>query len=466
MVKQLQPVRASAYPAFPDPAARPGPSPDLPVATAPGLLLCIVAFLMIPGTFNLAGAVLSPYRLLLLGLFPFLVRRWIVDTGGRPAAVDLLILASSLWTVLALTVNHGLSALPRATILFVELFGGYLIGRTLIRNRIDHKNYFRFLTIVFLFLMPFLVLEAATLVNIPRKIADLVFSLAPRDTHLNPRFFLYRAQGPLEHPILLGLVASMGVANVAYIYRNSLREAAGRALFFVAIVFMSVSSGPLLSVAIQLCLTAWDRALAFLRFKWLLLVYLVLLGLLLLRIGVDIRIREFIVNYLSYSQGSAEGRLVVFDYGMMEVRQHPVFGIGLDDWTRPWWRAGKGSFDNFWLLQAMRFGVPAFGFLALAWAVGFARIAAQRTLTPEEADYRRGYLITMVGLALVLGTVYIWNATAIFVAIYLGAGGWFYLQPREVDARDAEVRSRRAAQSRALGVVPAPPGGRVMSHES
>jgi hypothetical protein len=180
---------------------------------------------------------------------------------------------------------------------------------------------------------------------------------------------------------------------------------------------------------------------------------------------VDLEIRELIVEHLSYSPDSAEGRLVVFDYGTMEVGRHPVFGIGLNDWTRPWWRAGKSSFDNYWLLQAMRYGLPTFLFLALAWAVSFARIATQRTLTPEEADYRRGYLITLTGLGIILGTVYIWSATAVFVAIYLGAGGWFYLRPREADARDAAVRSRRAAQSRALGVVPSPARRPALGHE-
>ena len=52
--------------------------------------------------------------------------------------------------------------MPRATIMVVEMFGGYLVGRMLIRNRIDHRNYFRFLTLVFLVLLPFVVLEMLT----------------------------------------------------------------------------------------------------------------------------------------------------------------------------------------------------------------------------------------------------------------------------------------------------------------
>lgn len=415
--------------------------------------MLIIGVLLIPGTFQVAGSVLSPYRVLLLALFPFLMRRWITDTGGRPATTDLLMLASCTWLGLALIANHGLSTIPRAVIMVVELFGGYLVGRTLIRNRVDHKNYFRFLTIAFLVLMPFVVLEMLTGFNTIRTIADLVLSVPRRQGNLGQRFGFVRAQGPLEHPILFGMVASMGVANAYYIYRRS-TQGILRAGFFTFMTFSSLSTGPLLSVFCQLCLIAWDRAFAFLRFRWLMLAYLALLAVMALRIGAEFQLRDFIVNHLSYSSGSAEGRLVNLDYGLMEVKRHPVFGIGLNDWTRPWWRAGESTFDNFWLLQAMRFGLPTLIFLALAWAVSFVRIATQRTLSPEEADYRRGYLMTMIGLGIVLGTVFIWNATSVFVMIYLGAGGWFYLQPREAETRDLEARNRRAAQARAFGVVP------------
>jgi hypothetical protein len=417
---------------------------------------------MFPGTFTVAGAVLSPYRVLLLVLFPFLIRRWLADCGGRPAVVDLLVLASFLWMFLAIVVNNGMAGVPRGVIMFAEFAGGYLIGRTLIRNRIDHKNYFRYLTYVFLALMPFAVLEMLTGFNAIRTIADFVLTIPPRQGNLDHRLGMTRAQGTLEHPITWGMIASMCVANVFYIYRERLPAALGRTGLFAFVTFTSLSTGPLLSVALQIGMIAWDRALAFLRFRWLLLAYLALFGLLLVRIGGELHLRELIVNDVSYAKASAETRLIVWDYGTMEVKRHPIFGIGLNDWTKPWWKASKTSFENFWLGQAMRFGLPSFFFLALAWGISFARIAMQKTLSPEEADYRRGYLIAMVGLTFVLVTTGPWNSSSVLLTIYIGAGGWFYLQPQAADTRDAVARSRRAAQARAFGVGPAAPvlGGR------
>ena len=77
---------------------------------------------------------MSPSRTILLLIFPFLGWRWLRGDAGGPNVVDVLMLLSTAWLGLALTVNHGLGALPRSTILCVEIFGGYLVGRMLIRN--------------------------------------------------------------------------------------------------------------------------------------------------------------------------------------------------------------------------------------------------------------------------------------------------------------------------------------------
>ena len=86
------------------------------------------------------------------------------------------------------------------------------------------------------------------------------------------------------------------------------------------------------------------------------------------------------------------------------------------------------------------------------------RIALETTLNRREASYRTGYMITLAGLVVTLGTVYIWSATAVFVCIYFGAGAWFYM--RDVEEPTDRDRARRAAQARAFagaGPVPANP---------
>src|ERR671918_236187 len=100
MVEQTQPGRVSLSPARSPHYSAPAESAVSAAATAPFLLLLVVVFLMVPGTFQLAGTTLSPYRVLLLGLFPLLVWRWINNVAGRPNIVDTLVVLSACWSVL------------------------------------------------------------------------------------------------------------------------------------------------------------------------------------------------------------------------------------------------------------------------------------------------------------------------------------------------------------------------------
>lgn len=430
-------------------------SPE-PALTAPALLVVMMVALLIPGNFTVAGAQLSPNRALLLALFPYLAWRWLKGEAGKPNAVDVLMLLCTVWAGLALLVNHGPGSVTRAVMICVEIFGGYLFGRMMIRSTADYRRWFVLLTWGFAFLLPFALVELLTGKNLLRMLFEPIFNIPPRQSNLRPRLGMIRAQGTFEHPILFGLVGSMAFANVLYIYRDRFLRSVQLAAFFVFIVFTTISSGPMLSILIQAALTGWDRLLWFLRFKWVVFGFCVLMGFMLLKIASQFHVLDFIIQNLMFNPQTADGRLVILEYGSREIANHPLFGIGLNQWVRPWWK--ESSVDNFWLNHAMRFGLPSALFFVAAIAISAWRIVTARTLTPREASYRAGYLITLAGLAVVLGTVYIWSATAVFVCIYIGAGAWFYT--REVEAPTDRDRARRAAQARAFsgaGPYPAHP---------
>jgi hypothetical protein len=258
----------------------------------------------------------------------------------------------------------------------------------------------------------------------------------------------------------MGIVGSMGVANMLYIYRDRFVRSVQLAGFFVFMVFTTISSGPMLSVGLQLAMTLWDRLLGFLRWRWFLLAGIAALALLGVKLASEFHLLDFVIQNFMFNPETAGGRLIILEYGSAEIARHPLFGIGLADWVRPWYK--KPSVDNFWLGHAMRYGIPTLLFLAAALAVSFARISMQSTLDRREASYRTGYLITLAGLIVTLGTVYIWGATSVFVMIYVGAGAMFYM--RDEEAADGTALARRAAQARAFGATaalpPARPAGR------
>ena len=71
---------------------------------------------------------------------------------------------------------------------------------------------------------------------------------------------------------------------------------------------------------------------------------------------------------------------------------------------------GTASVDNFWLLTAMRYGLPAFLLLVAGIAANLVQIVRQPGLGERLADLRRGHVIATIGLAMTLGTVHAWGA--------------------------------------------------------
>jgi MFS family permease len=319
--------------------------------------------------------------------------------------------------------------------------------------------------LVFLVLSPFILLEMITGFNLPKTLADLVMNTGIAEKP--KRLGLFRAQGPLEHPILLGLVASLGFAPAYYMFGKL------RGGFMFLMMFASLSSGPLLGAVFQLFLIAWDRVFDFLAgVKWMLLVYLLVLGGFALALASQFDLLQFVIKNLTYDPRTASGRMVNMIWGTREMFEHPIFGVGVGGYDRPWWLLHETSFDNFWLNYGMRYGIPALVLLLAAVIFSMVRIATMTTLSPQESEYRKGYLFALAGVCLVLGTVFVWNASSVFVMMYIGAGAWFYMQPRVTEGpAETATRARRAAQVRAFNVGPLVPAehgrtGRVASGRS
>jgi hypothetical protein len=96
----------------------------------------------------------------------------------------------------------------------------------------------------------------------------------------------------------------------------------------------------------------------------------------------------------------------------------------------------SASMDNFWLVVAVRYGLPALVFLVLAILLIVFRATAQRGVTPEWANCRLAWISTMAAIALAACTVHLWNNTFGFFMFMLGAGAWLADRPRPQPIED------------------------------
>ena len=146
-------------------AARTGPGLARPLegrARGRFVFTLFFACLLIPAKFDIGTLAMTPDRMLMLILFMPLTIRLLTGRLGGIGAVDIFILLYAAWVFLSLMVWHGASRLQFAGMTVVEMVGGYLFGRAMIRSEADYRTFFRQFYHALLFLLPFALIELFT----------------------------------------------------------------------------------------------------------------------------------------------------------------------------------------------------------------------------------------------------------------------------------------------------------------
>jgi hypothetical protein len=383
---------------------------------------------VLPILFNVGSLAMSGQRMLLLLIVVPLTLKLLRGACGRIIWTDYFFFLHMAWATVAIAVNNPDRVLQNVGSIGVEFLGGYLVGRAYIRSVGDFLALIRFLGILVCTTFPFAVFETLTgrpiLIELIRKIPGFT-SVAI--LNIEARMGLERSQVLFAHPIHYGLFCSAAFSLV-FVGLKGLVSTTRRYLTAIIIaicVFFSLSSGALLPILLQIFLILWVYALRDVRQRWIILlgifiVIYVLIDLLSNRAPIGV-----FMSYATFSAHNAYWRGIIFDWGMMNVWANPIFGLGLNEWVRPFFMR-KGSVDNFWLLNAMQYGIPGFlllviGYLPALWWIGRRDFDADLRLW----QLRRAWMFTFMGLTLTLCTVHVWTSIFSFVFFLFGAGMWF-----------------------------------------
>ena len=399
--------------------------------STPILIPLFVVSLAIPLIFEAGLLRLSPYRVILIVLFVPCVMAWLSGRAGKIRLPDILMLLLPIWGTLALTIHHGVAgAWETAGILFIETTGSYLLARWLIRSQEAFRAMVRTFFWLVCALLPFAVIESLTsqalLLDAFASLGDVVQRVMP-----NPRYGLQRAQVVFEHPILYGVFCASGLGLVYYVLgagQSFVRRSLRAAIVTAAAIF-SLSSGAVISIVAQYGLAGWDRITRFVRRRWRLLAIFCIVAYIVVDLLSNRSPFHVFVSYLTFSPSTGYARIIIWQYGSAEVMRHPLFGIGLGDWQRPAWLGG--SMDNFWLVVAVRYGIPAFAFLAGALFVIIRGLARAKIDDAQVRACRAGLLVTLGGLVIAGSTVHFWNAIYVWFMFLMGSGLWILDQPNE-----------------------------------
>jgi hypothetical protein len=302
----------------------------------------------------------------------------------------------------------------------VELFGGYLIGRVLVRNSRDFELLFRYVFWALVALSPFVLVELLTDRNLLQELSRQVLPTYEKAESSYGRLGLYRVMAGFEHPILYGLFCASVFGPILAVMGRTSWAWGALTVFLVYMTFASLSSAPLLALAIQIGLMTWAWITGG---RWWLLFGLVVTA----YVTVDLLSNRtpitILINYITFDPGTAWTRVLQWEYGSAEVWRHPIFGIGLGDWVRPEWLTS--SVDNFWLVIGMRHGVVGILLVIIALGSSMWSVMQVRGLEDHTANLRRNYILALIATYAALSTVHIWGDSSSFIMLLIGAGAWF-----------------------------------------
>ncbi|EJL50980.1 lipid A core-O-antigen ligase-like enyme [Rhizobium sp. CF122] len=442
------------------PVDRPFRKPEISAQAAPemvaqpnhGLALPVKLFLVglvLPWIIPFGSLNLSAYRIVLLVAFVPCSVLWMQGRAGRIRLPDLGLTLFHLWAAVGLVVVHGIGpAIQPGGMLFIEGMGSYLMARCFIRTPDDFRSMVMFVSKLLVCLLPFCLYEWLTGQKPLLTILGTIFPTV-EITRMYPRMGLWRVQGPFSHSILYGVFCASLLALVCR--ASSFRYNGFTAVFFTSVVVgsavLSMSSAPIAGLALQIALLTWDRLLRGFPGRWKLLWAVAILGIGAIEFGSNQTPAQFYVSHFTFEQQTGWYRMWIWEYGTASVERHPIFGIGLGDWMRPGWMVSD-SIDNFWLILAMRHGIPGVTLMVLSWFGLWFAIARRKVLEPVVASYRTAYLICMASFVFVGATVHFWGATYAWFFFLGGAGAWI------LDSRGHENPSGRTVSDRAAGGAP------------
>jgi hypothetical protein len=402
--------------------------------------------LVVPWVIAIGTLRLSVYRIVLLVMvLPCLVM-WMTGKAGRIRSADIVLLLFWFWLALSMIVIDGLGLSIQPTgIWFVETIGAYLLARCYIRDADGFHNAIQILFGIVLVLMPFAILELVTGFNLLGKLfaAIVPTNLYPTEQRSGG---LTRVLSVFDHPILFGLFSGsiLALAHLVLGYQKGFFQRSFRTLIVGGTALMSLSAGPVGAVATQGFLLSWNGLLRGTRSRWKILIAILVCLFVLIQSVANRSALNIIVSLFVFDPGSYWYRTLIWTYGSETVLNHPLFGVGLNDWERPAWMP-TASIDSFWLFLAIRAGLPAAFLMLLAFLWIYLALSLKKGLEGRLVEYRTGFLISMTGFFLMGWTVHFWDAAYVLFLFLMGSGVWML----DVESKDRAALRAKSIQAAA-----------------
>lgn len=415
------------------------------------LMVITILIVLLPITWHVGTLFMTPLRTLYIFTVPVLGVIWLRGGMGPKLVGDWLLLAYILWMVISMGRHTPSQMITFSASTGLIILGGYLTARYTVRNAADFIAFARFLALVVVVLLLPLGLYEALGHNRP-LVTDFLSRIFAGNSVFGTygaseyccRLGMARAQTLFVHPIHHGIACFLPFAlyftggSNHYSFSN---RALVASLLAVA-VFTSVTSGAVLAIGLMGMLMLYTMVLHKNPDQWRIFLWTTLAVYIALEIISTKFVFVAISENLAFNTWNVYIRGLIFNAGIEQIRQTPIFGFGYNRLPGlPHYLTG--SVDNYWLMQAVAFGVPGFllPFAAFLHAIVFA--GRNRFTKGSDLYYvRLAYGFTLTALVFAMATVHVWAGVQSLIFMVLGTGQFLFTVQEQAAQDPSPVQPR------------------------
>ena len=280
--------------------------------------------------------------------------------------IDVLLFIFALLASASLIYNHGLKdGVESAGILIIEILGAFYLARLFITTPKAYYQINMWFATILAIIVIFSLYEAFAKHRILHEWAKNITGHDSLDyrlyTHYYIRMGIMRTTNLFAHPILYGTIGAIFFPFIILLvaFKFKMSNLIKAIAIFIGMV-STLSSAPLLSLAFQGMTAVLTRFWSGGKRFWIGFSFIALAGMILINAVSNRGFFAILISYLTFNPVTGYYRMLQWEYTMDDIAEHPLFGIGLNDWTRPEWM--NVSIDSFWLLMTLQHGLIA-GFI-------------------------------------------------------------------------------------------------------
>jgi hypothetical protein len=400
------------------------------------LAILFALSIFIPVEFHyLVGSLrIEAYRVV-LGLALIYAFININDILKKADIIDILLFFFALLATASLIYNHGLKdGIESSGILVIEILGAFYLARLAINTP---KSYYKinmlFVTILAVLLV-FSLYEAFAQRRILHEWAKAITGHDSLDyrlyTHHYIRMGIMRTTNMFAHPILYGTIGAIFFPFIVLLifFKFKLSNLIKAVAVFIGMI-STLSSAPLLAIAFQGMTAVVTRFWSGGKRFWFGFGFVALSGMILVDAISNRGFFKILISHMTFNANTGYYRLLQWKYTMDDIADHPLFGIGLNDWTRP--SNLNNSIDSFWLLMTLQHGMIASAilFFVCLYAV-FHMINRLHKYHPATRWMIKSWILAFMSLILIGFTVDYFGKIQPLFFFMLGSIGWARNMPK------------------------------------